>query len=94
MTDQKVLVRHLQVFTEVASHVLRPVRSWEGDAWVPLTCLGPQKVLVDFILHSFFDLLDLLTHVGLCIEESMLGAVVNLSILDASDGFGSSSEAS
>lgn len=69
------LVLVVIIVLEVArsSHTLRP-----------LGLLGPEDVLVDFILNHRLDSLRLLLHVTL-VEERMLRRIVQLSVFDAAN---------
>lgn len=72
VSNHEVLVRILEVFVKISSHVLWVVRGWERNRCVPLASLRSQKVSVNFILNHLFNDLNFGVHVSLSIKESML----------------------
>tara|TARA_B110000305_G_C19053011_1_gene453553 strand:+ start:175 stop:300 length:126 start_codon:yes stop_codon:yes gene_type:complete len=40
MSNHEILVRILEVFVEITTHVLRPVGGWEINTTVPLAYFG------------------------------------------------------
>ena len=71
---------------EVSTHMVR-VLIWQPDRGVPFRCFSAQQISIDFRSHNFSHILGFRGHMHLFIEESMLWVVVNLSVLDRSDGF-------
>ena len=94
VSDQEILVRNHQVLVEAAAHILRPIGGRQRNTAVPTTVFHAKEVLVDLVLDDMLHLLHLWRHVRLSTEKGMLWAVIDLSILDRPDCFGSALEAS